>query len=664
MEGLHGTEDKPPPGGFARAPEPRTLGRMRPCALVPLIFACACSAAPPVEPSARVTPPIATASAPAPASSTTAPVGTTAVSETPKAWKAPPPPDALLSELADATRARRDEILRELATRHGGAALVAALSPVGDGSLESRWLWQRRVFDAIDLCADPRAAEALVAYGAKLGPVESKAPQAALEAERSLRAYGRTRVALALAELGDLRALPGLVERLGLDPTSSFAPERFWESDAGGHLSKTDILRVASARMLSELFDANPGAPASTWTDAERAVLAWVEQKPMPHSHAMRFLARVRSDRGLRALRKWAFPPDALPKVGAQPPFPTAFETAQSALFHLGAADPASAPRLVAQLTRKPADFDGSQEALMNAGVGMRGMAFRALGYGAAGGLALTHDPSSIDALWKVARDPKTHEEVREMAAEALGKMGDVASLERALTEAVTHSAGRTPEDGVVTTLMFDALAEAAHPKLAAGLLALLERTPSGSEATAASLALSLTPLEPADEARLVSLLGHAPARAEVLQAALWATGADMKIIVAERAKLGDAERLKLDDLLFRTTNALLRGPGTPQRIARFAVRARAFTEKGGSDKVESALRAGLENTPLSGPEWSRSGLRRALLSLARRGDRGAVLALASWPEPGPLLALASGDGGVPDAVVQAARAELAAHNL
>jgi hypothetical protein len=258
--------------------------------------------------------------------------------------------------------------------------------------------------------------------------------------------------------------------------------------------------------------------------------------------------------------------------------------------------------------------------------------------------------------------DPKTHEEVRENAAEATGALGDLATLERALQEAVAHGSGPTPEDGLLSALMFTTLAEAAHPKLAPGLLTLLEHAGSQKTALEASLVLALTPLEPTDQARLFTLVDRTPARVEVLTAALWATDVDMTVLAKQRAKLGAAELAKLDDSLFRMSSWTGRGPNAPERIARWAVRARAYSEKTNSDKAESALRAGLENTPLSGPGWTRTGMRRALFALAQKGNRGAVLALASWPEPGPLLALASADSGVPETIVRAARAELATH--
>lgn len=637
------------------------LGRMRRWSLpLFIVLVSACGAPPPISAPLTMNAPSASA---VPKPSATVPTAEVATVDPAPAWKPPPAPEGLIRELAKASADRREQILDELTARHGGAALVAALPALDDKAVEARWAWRRRVFDAIDRCGDPRVGEALAAYGATLGAPASatKANGKAFDGESSLRAYERTRVGFALAQVGDLRALPGLIERLGLDPTVVHAAERFWESDAGGHLSRTDNLRVSSARMLAELVDANPRAPASTWIDAERAVFAWVDQKPQPHTNAMRFLSRVRSERGLRALRKWAFPPDPIPKEGAMPPFPRAFEIAQSALTFLAAADPQAESRVVGQLTRKPVDFDGSMGALMSGGAAMRGMVLRALGYGAAAGLAHAREAASIDALWKVARDPKTHEEVRLTASEALGSIGELALLQRALTEAVAHSAGVTPEDALMSELMFTMVQQAAQPKLASDLLTLLERAPSGPAAVGASLALSLTPLEEADRIRLVGVLGRAPAHAEALCAALWATDVDAAVLAQQHAKLSAAELTTFDDRLFRTTSWAGRDARAPERIARWAQRARAFARSSKSDKAESALRAGLENISPSGPDWTRTGLRRALIALARTGDQGAVIALANWPEPGPLLALAAGGDGVPPAIVDAARAELAA---
>ncbi len=580
-------------------------------------------------------------------------------------WKAPPPPDALLAEVPSASSERLGQILEALAEHHGGAALVAALGRLSAANPpEMRWFWQQRVFDAIDRCADPRAGDALAAFADAAVPVAAAAKASpedpALQAERSLRMYGRTRAGFALAELGDLRALPLLVERLQLDQRALHAPERFWEADAGGHLSRTDVLRVASARLLSELFDAHRGAPSSTWSDAERAVLAWTDGAPSPHANAMRFLSRVRSERGLRALRKWAFPKDPLPKVGAQPPFPRAFEIAQSALRYLGAADKGSAPKLIAELKRKPAGFDGSLEGLVSGGAAMRGMVLRAIGVGASAGLGAAREVSAVDPLWQLALDPLTHQDVRWGACDALGSIAEATSLRVLFNEAVARSGGHMPDDGFVAECALRTLALAAHPGLAPDLIGVIEGGATGSLAKGAALALSATELGDSDQRRLITLLGNKSAAPDVFSAVLWATQADPKVLADHWAKVPSAGRAAFDGSVVDIASLVGEGARAPEQLARWAVRARAYEALTRSSRATESVKNGLQQIGPLGRTWTKPGLRRALLALARRGELGAVQALSIAGERGPLLALAAGAKDIPVAITEAARSELA----
>jgi HEAT repeat protein len=587
------------------------------------------------------------------------PKGDSPTPAAPAGWKPPPPPDALLAELRGASAERRGQIIEVLASEQGGAALVTAILPFFAAPPEQRWSWVRRIFDAVDRCADPRAADALAAFADKLGPVATGA-KGQFDGEQSSRAYGRTRAGFALAELGDLRALPLLIERLSLDPRVVHSAERFWEADAGGHLSRSDDLRVAAARLASEVFDANKSGPSHSWADADRAVLAWVDSKPAPHTNAMRFFARVRSDKDLGALRKWAFPSDPLPKSGAQPPFPVAFEVAQSALAQLGASRAVEVGKLVPQLQRKPKQFDGSMEALISGGNAMRGMALRALGVGASNGLGALGDKSATAALWQVALDPLTNEEVRMSACDALGTLGEEASLRVVLDEAVRRAGGDTAADAFAIDCAVSALGRAAQPALAADVIGLLER--GGDKRLLSGTAQALWSLELGDkeQQRLITLLTRPSPSPHAFAALLWATSYDPKALVSHRSKLTTPEREALDLVLLDVGSGMRHGPGAPLVLARWAARARAFDQAAARSIAGDGLRrafdlVGLEHT--SG--FTRAGLRRELLALARGNQAGAVWALAAGSERGPLLALASGGDGVPPASVEAARAAL-----
>src|SRR5271154_2126734 len=88
--------------------------------------------------------------------------------------------------------------------------------------------------------------------------------------------------------------------------------------------------------MLADLAVMHPEAKAQLKADAEVSVLAWAKDKPQPHGNALRFLAAIGSEKALPDMRDWAFPKKEPPKEGQQPPFPSEYETAQSALRYLG----------------------------------------------------------------------------------------------------------------------------------------------------------------------------------------------------------------------------------------------------------------------------------------------------------------------------------------
>ncbi len=588
------------------------------------------------------------------------PKGDTPPPAPPATWKPPLPPDALLAELPGAPADRRGQIIEVLASEHGGAALVQAVRQFFAEPPEPRWFWKRRAFDAIDRCADPRAADTLAELADELGAVASASAKAPFDGERSSRAYGRTRAGFALAELGDVRAVPLLIERLALDPRVVHSAERFWEADRGGHLSRTDDMRVAATRLLSEVFDANKSGPSRSWADADRAVLAWVDSKPAPHANAMRFFARVRSDKDLSALRKWAFPSEKLPQTGAQPPFPLAFEMAQSALHQLGASRTADVGKLVSQLQRKPPQFDGSMEALMSGGNAMRGMALRALGVGASNGLGSLGDKSATAALWQVALDPLTNEEVRMSACDALGTIADEASLRVALAEAVRRAGGDTAADAFAIDCAVSALSRAAQPALAPDVIGVIERGGDKRLVSGAARALWSLELGDKEQQRLIKLLSHASPSPHAFAALLWATSYDPKALALHRNKLATAEREALDLVLLDVGSGMGHGSGAPTVLARWAARARAFDQAASASSAASGLPrafdlAGLEHMS----SVTRAALRRELLALARGGQAGAVWALAAGGERGPLLALASGGATVPAASIEAARAAL-----
>ena len=312
----------------------------------------------------------------------------------------------LLEALKNADKDSRQKFLEALRDGVGGVGLVLALDSVSTEKEETTWFQTHQIFEMIRQVGDPRIGDAMLAW------VENAKPK------QHWRALAGTR----MAEVGDVRAAPLLAERMLMDPLETYQEDKFWEHDAGGHLSRTDRPRVVAARMLADLAVMHPDKHEQLLEAAEDAVLIWATDKPQPHANALRFLATANSSEALPVMRDWAFPDEPLPKEGQQGEFPRAYETAQSALRYIGRMkDKESFPKLLDQLERKEdPKMDITQEGLMGAGLSMLGMALRAVGYGASQGLAEWGDPEATDELIEFIEDETWHEEARLAACEAL----------------------------------------------------------------------------------------------------------------------------------------------------------------------------------------------------------------------------------------------------
>jgi len=332
--------------------------------------------------------------------------------------------EALLKAFQNVNKEKRPVWLEGVQQVAGGPGLVLLLNSIQAKPEETAWFQTKQIFDMLRELADPRIAEPLVAWAS----VPKRHP------------HWLGEVGMRLAEIGAVRAAKVLGDRLRLEPTKLYSPQRFWEADEGGHLSRTDLPRVAAARMLADLAMIHPDKHAELLGGAEDATLAWLDSRPQPHANGLRFLAAAGSTKVLKDLREWAFPSDPLPKPGDTPPFPAVFETAQMALRYIGLRkDEQSFSKLLDQLQRKKdKTLNITQDGLMEAGLAMLGMSLRAIGYGASNGLAHWGDARAVGPLMTFIEDETWHEEARVAACEALAWCADAKTMGEVARKAQT----------------------------------------------------------------------------------------------------------------------------------------------------------------------------------------------------------------------------------
>lgn len=327
--------------------------------------------------------------------------------------------DAMHAAFFEANRERRQKWIESVRDIAGGPGLAGLLWSIPAKPEETVWFQTKQIFQQLEALADPRQGDALVAWA-------SGAPR---------HSHWLGVLGTRLAEVGDIRGAQYLGVRLRIEPDKLYLAEHFWEADEGGHLTRTDMPRIVAARMLADLAVIHQDKHAELLQAAEASTLEWLKSRPQPHANGLRFLAGAGSKKILPDLRKWAFPSDPLPKPGAMPPFPSAFETAQVGLRYIGLLkDEPSFPKLLEQLQRKKdKTLNITQDGLMEAGMAMLGMSLRAIGYGAASGLAHWGDSRAVAPLMTFIEDETWHEEARQSACEALAwcadakAMGDVA---------------------------------------------------------------------------------------------------------------------------------------------------------------------------------------------------------------------------------------------
>ena len=269
--------------------------------------------------------------------------------------------------------------------------------------------------------------------------------------------------------MSDTRAVPTLAWRMKQEPPVLYGkvPEekRLWGDD--------DKERVVAARMMADLAILHPDKRGEIKAQAYDGVYYWLTDKPQPHANGMRFMAAADAKEILPKMRGWALPKDKFPEAGQQN-LPPSWATAQSALRYLGwMQDAQSWPQLEAQLKRRPDKVDATMESLLQGGLAVLGMTLRAIGVGAAHGMAQWGDHKGFDPLVKYIEDKQNNEQSR---IEACFSLGWVASDEQMQTivKKVKEFDKPDPKTQLIRGCYLESLVRHPVPSATAGLVELI----------------------------------------------------------------------------------------------------------------------------------------------------------------------------------------------
>jgi hypothetical protein len=485
--------------------------------------------------------------------------------------------------------------------------------------------------------ADPRAADALVKW------VNTSSPPMHWVGEAGTR----------LAEVGDIRGAKYLGERMKSDPLKLYQLSKFWESDEGGHLSKTDLPRTVAARMLADLAVMHPDARAELKVAAEESVLFWAKDHPQPHANALRFLAAIQSDKALNDMRDWAFPKKELPKEGAQPPFPSEYETAQSALRYIGwMKDESSFTKLTDQFKRKKdKKMYITQEGLEGQGVAMLGMALRAVAYGAAQGLAQWGDPRATKPMMELIEDETWHEEARLAACESLAWVADDKTMAEVAKKAKEFASKKDKSKQVIGACYAATLALKPVPSAVPALVDLLTPELELGVRMGVARAIGVSGFDGQSEAKLFEKLQNAELRNAAALALILGGSADTAArTIAMFADFGKDALDDLKDHYFRAFGYWSDVDFTKGNIYRWVDNANNITRvkvaDAPQDWARQRLQSQFDNLKYdNGPHSeTRVVLRYRLYTAAKTGDaaakKGAIQTLQFMKEKGVLMAL------------------------
>ncbi len=365
--------------------------------------------------------------------------------------------DPLIAKLKEADKESREKYLEALKNGAGGIGLVLSLyafTSVEDE--EQKWFRKKEILGLIDQLNDPRAADALVDY---------------LQAETHV--HYQYRVARALAQIGDIRAVPMLAKRLRMDPEKIYGDQHDWEMELK---NKGDEERVEAARMISDLCVLHPDQLETVRKQAEDAVIFWNHERTSPSANGLRALVNMGSVKDLTAMQEWADPKAPLPKKGQGPPMPEEFVIMRSALRYAGALkDKKSWGVLLDGLKKRPEKLNVSDESMFQGGLAVLGESLNCFGSGASDGLSEWGDPKAFEPLLTYATDVNNNERGRESACAALAWTAEGEAILK-VAEKIQEFSKNSPQDAFTRKCLLETLVQRPVPGTASALLALLNK--------------------------------------------------------------------------------------------------------------------------------------------------------------------------------------------
>ncbi|HEY3500022.1 MAG TPA: HEAT repeat domain-containing protein [Polyangiaceae bacterium] len=315
----------------------------------------------------------------------------------------------------------------------------------------------------------------------------------------------QTHAALALAAIGDIRAVPTLAKRLRMDPLKIYSDQNDWEMK----LKRTDDERVMAARMIADLSVLNPDKLPMIQEQAEDAVIFWIHEMPSPHANGLRALAAMGSTKDIDAFRKWAYPDLPLPKEGQQPPMPEEWVIAQSALRYVGwLKDERSWKSLEKAITAKAPELDVTMDGLYQGGLAILGMSLRALGVGASDGFAQWRDNKAFKPLMKYIEDPKQNEQSRLSACAALAWVAEKEDFLE-IAKKIEQYSGNEKPDEVRRACLLETLIRRPIPGAGGALISLFTQQAAIETRHQVARALAKGGFDAAIEAKLFEMMNN-----------------------------------------------------------------------------------------------------------------------------------------------------------